>query len=236
MKVIKDALNVNKLAFTRSLKAFKYLPILTVIIVLFAVVQLNVSFLLYRLISIVYIRGIILYVMNMAFLSCILSVVFSIITYGRIRAKDFHEGFVMFLSPLLNTYFFIYLIETLISIAFSNIENIGFISRIIAIIILAVKSPLNEKVYIGSEQGIQAIGDSITFIKDNIVPWAPIAIIFVFFEFQFNLYVTIAFNMELLVNSIAYGFIMAFVYIYKGELFKILNNSSVRKREFQGLF
>lgn len=76
MKVIKDALNVNKLAFTRSLKAFKYLPILTVNYSFVAVVQLNVSFLLYRLISIVYIRGIILYVMNMAFLSCILSVVF----------------------------------------------------------------------------------------------------------------------------------------------------------------
>lgn len=236
MKIIKDALNVNKSAFARSLKSFSYLPILTLIIVLFSVVELNISFLLYRFISIDYLRSLMIYLIDMLFLSCILSMVDSIINYGKIRGRDFQEGFVKFLTPLLNTYFFIFLLEFVISMLFSKMENMVTISRIIAIIILAVKSPLNEKVYLGGEQGIQAILESVSFIKDNIVPWAPIAVIFIFFQYQFNLYIAIAFNMELLINSVAYGFIMSFVYIYKGQLFKILNNSSLRRREFQGLF
>lgn len=233
--MIKDFIYVNKKALNDTLKNFKYIPALVLVLFVFNVAQILVS----RILttpsqSMNFITGFARYIIEVAFISALISVLDDIINYNRFRVQNIIDGFTRYMGPLFNTLFIIYLVEMIFSMFLGPIP---YLSTIFAIAMLVLESPLYETIYIGNSWGMPGIMDTIDFIKNNIIYWLIPMILFVAIERLFGVYSIFAtFDVREIIEALVYGVLLAFIYLFKGNLYKILFNSSRRKREFEGMF
>ncbi|MFM1538358.1 hypothetical protein [Helcococcus bovis] len=236
MEIIKDFIYVNKTAFKNSIFSLKYVPALAMILFVLGVGE---NYLLSLLTTYSrggnFVLGFVRYIITIVFASALVGVLSDIVNYNRFRFKNIIEGTKRYYLPMSNTLFIVYIIEYLAHII---LQNIDFqYTFIIDILVLIVLSTVYEKVYISEEYGIEAALNSVMFIKDNIIQWLPIVVIFVAAKFLLTInYVIFTFDITYIMNVVLYSLIMGILYIYKGHLFKILDGSSIRKRQFQGKF
>ncbi|WP_282926170.1 hypothetical protein [Helcococcus kunzii] len=236
MNILDDILKVNKEAFTETLKKLKFVPILAMILFVFKIAEFYILFALtgYNQAS-SFILGFVRAAVSIAFLSALISFLADIVIYNRLDFNNFLNRFSEYFSPLMNTYFIIFLIEMVVNMLFGALPRV--ISLIISIALLVLQSPLYEEVYLGNTYGMDAVYSAFDFIKENFLQWLPVLIAYVLIEYVFSFWsIIMVFDLRLIIQSILYGLLLAFVYIYKGQLFKILNGSSMRKRRFQGKF
>ena len=93
------------------------------------------------------------------------------------------------------------------------------------------------QIYIANQWGIPGIIDTIDFIKNNILYWIIPMIVFVIVELGFSNYSLLTvFDISFILKAIISGILLAFIYLFKGNLYKVLYSSSRRKREFEGMF
>lgn len=234
-EVIKDALYVNKIAAKRTFSSFKYIPFVVISLAIYYLGQYLMSYLnvyLLRIIRIPYLIGIFNYIVEIAGMSLVMSVLYSVIVGDRLNVKNFASGWKTFIGPLINTRFIIFLAELLLGRVFATSYSLLLVWNILLAIIL---SPMLETIYIGRNQGIDAIMDMFAFIKTNFLQWLPVLIVFSLLNTSSSLMTINTFG-----NNILYILLdivlLSITYIYKGHLYSILYNSSVRKRKFQGVF
>lgn len=235
--MFQDFINVNKSALKSTMKNLRFLPILALVIVLLNVV---LHFVLRILVvpnsAMNFLLGFIRYIVQVAFASALISVLDDLIKYNRFSWDNFSQGFTSYLSPLMNTFFYLYIIEFLVRLVTDAIPILG-ISFIATIILLAIESTLYEQTYIANLSGMEAISASVNFIINNIIYWIIPAILFIIVRINLDrTLMVIGFNPYKIINLIVLSLAMAFIYLYKGHLFNILHNSSRRKREFEGKF
>lgn len=233
---MKDFIYVNKQALKRTFSVIQYVPILALVLLFFHVAQSFVfRFLITSFPSVNFAMGFVRYIIEIMVASALLSALDDIVMYRRFSFDNLINGFTRYLSPLLNTIFFLYLIE-IVAGMFAEFLG-GVVITIVTLLILVLKSPLYEQVYIANNSGINAITDSLEFIKNNIINWIIPTILFVLLDFNFTINAEILmFTLSAIVPAILFAFGLAFLYIYKGNLFKILFQSSRRKRQFEGMF
>lgn len=238
MDYIKDALEVNKSALTRTIKSLKYFPAIVLAIVVMVVgnmVGLVISAYLSQVVPSI-VSGIILYIIDVITMSILMSCLYSVIVGSRLNVKNFTQGWQRYISPLMATRFIFWIIEMVIGM----VPVFGPISYILSIALSVLMSPMLETVYIDGESGVNALMSIINFLKDNVVQWIPVAVVIGFLFTILNSYIGLGilflYDIKLLLTMVASMFALAFVYIYKGHLYDILHDSSMRKRKFQGVF
>lgn len=236
MNIFDDILNVNKEALKETLKKLKFVPILAVILFAFKIAEFYIlKALTGTNASSSFILGFARAAVSIAFLSALISILADIVIYNRLDFNNFMDRFGEYFSPLMNTYFIIFLIEIVSNMFIGGLSS--FFSLIVSIALLVIQSPLLEEVYLGNKYGMDAIYSVYEFIKDNFLQWLPVLLAYVFVQYIFSIWsVILILDIEFIIKSTIYGLLLAFIYIYKGQLFKVLNGSSMRKRSFQRKF
>lgn len=235
--MLQDFINVNKRAFNKTLKNKKFVPILALVLFLSNVAMtLLMSLIRSSNQSSDFILGFIRYIVSVSFASLIVTVLEYIVFYNRFSFENLKDGFSRYLSPLMNTYFYI----TIINIILSNLSytlKMPILFIILTYANLVVQSTIYEQTYIAKRSGIEAIIDSVKFIINNILYWILPMLVFVILNRLFGIVNIYSLSsIELVLSSLVQGLALAFIYLYKGHLFNILYNSSRRKREFEGMF
>lgn len=242
MDYIKDAITVNSKAFRKTLESYKYFPIIIVILLFVMIVNLVANSLLTlasAAIPVPYIWGIVSYVVDVATLSLLMVGLSKVMNRSNLTLDNFTNDWQRFMGPLMNTRFVFWLIELVIFfIQGSPLATIPFLGMAVLIIYQILSSPMLETIYIGGEQGQEALFSIIEFLKNNFLQWIPVTIAFSYLMMRISSYsnmnLLFNFNFNSLLKVAGAYILMSFVYIYKGHLYSILHNSSVRKRKFMG--
>lgn len=242
MENLNDALNVNKIALKRSFKSIKYLPIIILVLLISGVVNFVANYFLTRMsliISIPFVYGIASYIVEVATLSLLVSCLSSVIRGSKLSLKNFTDDWQRYISPIMSIKFIIWLIEMALEMIMGGQTSYMFI--IIATVVIGIlESPMLETIYIANEYSTSAFYSILDFLKRNLIQWLPVMIFTVLIYMLSSRFVNF-FDLQSLTSVNVVKFIIsqvlfAFLYIYKGHLYSILNNSSVRKRKFMGVF
>jgi len=242
MENFSDAINVNRIALTRSFKSIKYLPIITFVLLISGVVNFVANYFLTSLsmiINIPFVYGIASYIVEVATLSLLVSCLSSVIRGSKLTLKNFMDDWQRYISPIMSIKFIIWLIEMAMDMVIGGINPI--LSYIVIVLVIAIlESPMLETIYIGNEYGTSGFYSILDFLKNNIIQWLPVIVFTVLIYMLSTRFIDI-FSLKSLSTTLIARFVisqilLAFLYIYKGHLFSILNNSSVRKRKFMGVF
>lgn len=240
MDILQDALQVNKEALSKTIKSLKYFPIIMLVLLISMVLKLGSNILtpyVLRVIQSGYLIGFIGYIVDVMSQSLLVSCLYSVVMGDKLTFKNFLNDWSRFISPIMSVRFLFWIIEMAISLL---TPGMTMLAPIIAFALYFIKTPMLETIYIGQEVGTQAMVEIFDFLKRNFLQWLPIAIITALVLVQTSvaghMLLSIFNNPRLLLTVIVSLFILAFVYIYKGHLYKILYRSNIRSRKFQGAF
>lgn len=233
--LIKDIINVNILAGKRTLSSIKNLPFIVLSLAIYFLARYFISMLgLYisSIINISFIIGIFNYLVEVIGMSLVMSVLYSVIVGDRLDIKNFSRGWKNFIVPLINTRFIIFIAELLIGRIITYSPLLLMLWSIILNIFLSL---MLETIYIGRYEGLSAIVDIFEFLKSNFLQWLPVLIVFYILNISTNTIFASLFGQNI-VKLLVQLVLISLLYLYKGYLYSILYNSSVRKRKFQGVF
>lgn len=239
MNLINDVINVNKHAFKKSMSKLVFIPILALLLIFMNVGESVILNLLSRGGgSAGFILGFVRYAVRVVFMSAIISILSDIVIYDRFKIENVVSGYKTWFSQVSSAYFYIVIVEWILVFA----TNGNITSIIFYFAILIVMSAFYEMIYIGNSYGGNVFTDIFIFLKNNISQWIIILLTFIGLQYRFNILLRY-FSVETLLNNPLYtihlivvSLLLAFCYIFKGNLFYTLNGSSMRKRAFQGNF
>ncbi|MDO5026989.1 MAG: hypothetical protein Q4E50_04050 [Tissierellia bacterium] len=240
MDYIKDILYVNGLAFKRTLDSRKYFLIIGVILVFnfFITAAVNRAIaVLIPLFNIPFLWGIVRYLVNVATLSLLMVALSKVLRKQVLNFNNFTHDWQTFINPLMSTMFIFWLIEMLMDLFMeSGVSSIPGLSIALTYAYQILESPLLETVYIEGESGQTALFSILDFLKKNYLQWIPIIIVFPILRlYMSRISFASGFGLDflsLLPMIIVWILLTAFIYIYKGHLYEILSQSSMRKRKF----
>lgn len=183
-------------------------------------------------------------ILAIAYAACCSSYLYLIenIIYSRIASfNDFKNSFTPYLRKVINISFYIWIasfIYTFISERFLFTSSGRIINIIIELVVVVVLNPLPEIIYQTDYYDFEAFGASYTFMKENFIEWiAPNiillgAIYYVFYGgLPFLSLNTIgAFSVIKYITGL---FIILFTMIFRGILFRFLNESTRRSRAYK---
>lgn len=239
MNLINDVINVNKHALKKSMAKIVFVPILAILLILMNVGEsLILNILSVGRGSTGFILGFVRYAVRVVFMSAIINILSDIVIYDRFRTENMIYGYKTWFSQVSSAYFYIVLAEWL----FIFVGNQGVINIIVYFALLIIMSVFYESIYIGNSYGGNVFYDIFNFLKNNTAQWIIILLLFLELQYRFDVLMRY-FSFELLLNTPLYtinlivvSLLLAFSFIFKGNLFYTLNGSSMRKREFQGSF
>lgn len=173
-----------------------------------------------------------------------LYIVENIFRYGSFDMDDFKNGFTVYLRQVYMVLFAFYLLSYGISLFLRPLMNISILSTIVYIGVLLVFNSLPEVIYQKDRMYGDILIASIEFIKENWIEWLiPNAIlmlvIYQIWTMAFGLIIRAVFTQSI-VSAVAgigvmliAGVVILFCFLYRAELFKILDGSTRRKRAFK---
>lgn len=193
--------------------------------------------------------GIIMAVATGLIASDYLYVVEMIIRYGHFDLEDIKKGFTVYLRPVYMIIFAVYVVQLGLGLFLGPLMRIiimGYsFSAILYFVAILVFNTIPEVIYIKGYQMGDMFTYSLEFIKENWLQWLLPNIIFMYIMY-------IAFrNMVSSIFLASYGgnsvilvimaiiimlvvqVVLLFAMIYRGNLFKLLDGSSMRKRNFK---
>ncbi|PAB59417.1 hypothetical protein [Anaeromicrobium sediminis] len=240
--MIEDMININKKIIPEGLKKFKdNWPVLFV-----GLVYSIILIFMFRIAMIFSILGgIIIALGQSAIFSNYLYLIESVVIYNRATLNEFKYGFKVYLFKVYGVVFLFWFVGYTIELFLSPLLRIGIgdlsLKLILDLIILIVLNPLPEVIYQKQYDILGSIQYSFEFIKANAVEWfVPNIILGVLLYLTMGKFISI--NSLLsggiymkagnVVGYILGQVILFFTMVYRGLLFKLLNNSSRRKRKF----
>lgn len=239
MNIIEDAINVNFEAIKKTFNKLAFVPILVVLLILMSITEdLILTLLSPSIGSVSFLLGFVRYAVSVLFMSAIVSILSDIVLYDRFKIENLFSGYQRYFHQVSSAYFYFVVLEWLLFFIDLPIS----IAVILRYLILVMLSPFYETMYIADEYGADVFTSIFGFLKNNILPWTPTLVIYVVVKSNYDnlVGVTSVVNVlgepELWIKVIISAIVLAFILIFKGNLFKILNGSSVRKRMFQGKF
>lgn len=236
--MVKDFIYVQTTAARETIGDLKHLPMLllhfvayyvlyTFIISLYALLPINTGL----------IGGIILYIIRGMIFSHLLYTLDSIINSDRIYIKYLKEGFTKYLSTSITAYFVYYILNMIIGIMNTSGYNLN-VAIMLQILVFLAFSAVAESIYIAGAYRYDSFFTGINVVFENPINWTLIQLIFfvIGFLLKINPDIFSSFPYVVYSNNIMYTIIHIFfisIYmLYSGNLFKIIYNSTARKREY----
>lgn len=175
------------------------------------------------------------YILMLIKFSIVASLLARIVEGETISTRSIFQGWKAYLSKLINYVFIMFLFSMLIDIIFNEgaisqdyvDHRIFFIKLIINIIALFIFNASFETLYQTNNNNLAIFTYGAKFFMNNFLQWLFSALLLM-----------VAANYDILVGNIVLSYIvnyalMPMIFIYRGHLFKILDNSSVRMRAFR---
>ena len=240
MNYLKDFLDVQLMAIKNTFKSIRYIFIVAVSILAGSLAMNIISNILYTIFK----GGVLglfvnlgIYILELFILSFIMNIL-----YKAIRSNSNTQGFFQddngrFVSKLIQIGFIFYIAQLFISFL-----GLGPIYYYITFIIILLFNALPESIYLENYDGVNTIMFSVEFLAKNLLNWlVPNIIIYLVFyvlKIQYILPFNIIFttNIQQILIKIATIVLYSGLLIYRGNLFDILNGSSMRKREYMRKF
>lgn len=250
MDIIKDIIYINKTTLNKTIKSLSK----NWIIIITGIVYTILNLFIFSLINIFLkgflsiLSGIIVAIINAAFISNYLYLLFNIINYDRINVQIFKDGFKYFLWKIYGVLFVAYLGSYLLRILSNMLGGLGGIINIVIYLgILIILNPLPETIYLKSYSSWESIQETFNFMHENWFNWILPNLIFhgiLYFitgNILTNIFTThLTFNMVFSIRNILLYIIgqglFSFIMIYRGYLYKMLSGSTRRKRMFMNKF
>lgn len=235
MNILSDVIEVNKEALQNTVGKLRYVPLLAVAYVVYQFITFLVGILGSQLGSgIGFLWGFIVYFVNIAIMAHFLTLLLNVIRYGRLRAHDLiSQQFMHLVSPLIQAFFIIYLIELVFNIVLSSFLP-GFITLLVLFLWEGAKMPVQESVYLGNHFGYGALMHTLQFWKDNWAQWLVPVITGLLVQLIILPRIQQLFYRSIWLLPLVWfisGLGVAAWMIWRGELFVILNAGSLRSRE-----
>lgn len=233
MEYFKDFLYVQKESISKTFKSIDKVVYLLIPIMLSAIAEKLIVFLMVLLNS-GFISGFAHYIVRGTFYSYILAVSEDIVYGRKIRLKDFTKDFRSYLSDVFTVMFIMALVDIIVSRLTFNYQA----SLAMGLLINLTFSAAYETIYVGKVSGYDVVPAAINFMMENPLNWilpnllAGIVSILVFSKGLFSLVFNFS-AIETIPLSILAALLVAIFKIYKGHLYKILDGTSLRKREYE---
>lgn len=182
--------------------------------------------------------GIITAIVESAIISSYLFVLQNVLSYGRFRIRDIKNGFTYYLWKIYGVIFLIFILNLILGLL-TNIVGSGIIWLKLILYIggLIFLNPLPETIYTKSLDTWESIQYSMEFVKENWFNWLLPNFIFliVLFTLSFRSFGLRSFLFRMRGGILTYvitAIFLSIIMIYRGQLFKILSTSTLRKRQF----
>ncbi|MCT4594078.1 MAG: hypothetical protein N4A57_07415 [Anaeromicrobium sp.] len=240
--MIEDMININGKIIPESLKKSKdNWPVLFVGLVYSILLIFMFSLaMIFRILG-----GIIIALGQSAIFSNYLYLIENVVVYNRTRLNEFKYGFKAYFLKVYGVVFLFWFVGYTIDLFFSPLLRIGMgglsLKLILDLIILILLNPLPEVIYQKQYDILGSIQYSFDFIRENALEWFVPNIIL-------GILLYLAMGKFLSINSLLSGgiymkagnivgyilgqVVLFFTMIYRGLLFKLLSNSSRKKRKF----
>lgn len=198
-----------------------------------------------------FLSGFILPVISSFILSSYYSQLSDVIFYNRLNFKNFKDSFKEYFASIYSVYFILILISWLMP----ALSSVGPLYMLVSLILVVAFNPIAEAIYIRGEYYTNAYRHSIEFMKENFLLWIlPFVIYLVILNvlgvgFENYILTSGIIDIPLGLNTettVVMGFdinnikeviiilVTAVYAIFRGNLYKILHNSTRRKREYMG--
>lgn len=198
-----------------------------------------------------FLSGFILPIISSLILSSYYSQLSDVIFYNRLNFRNFKDTFKEYFASIYSVYFILILISWLMP----ALSAMGPLYLVVSLILLLAFNPIAESIYIRGEYYTSAYSHSLEFMKENFVLWILPFIIYIIIlnllgvPFQnyiltsgiidiplgLNTEGTIIMGASIVnIKQIIIILVTAIYAIFRGNLYKILHNSTRRKRAYMG--
>ncbi|HBM75421.1 MAG TPA: hypothetical protein DD429_07700 [Clostridiaceae bacterium] len=164
----------------------------------------------------------------------------NMINGNTVSIEDFKYSFKPYFVRVINVNFYLWLVLMVYDLVIAKILGTlpygGIINSIVYVCIWVLLNPLPELIYQTYHSEIQLFGDSFQFIKENFPEWMIPNVIFgalLYYLSSGNLTFIFNFNAISILKLALSLILFMFVMIYRGILFRFLNESSRRSRLFK---
>ncbi len=249
MSYLNDLLIVNRKVIPKALGAFKKNPAILLVGMPYLLVALVVG----RLaLSLSFLGGILLYLMQAALISNYLHLIDRILVRGTFDLDDFKTGFTVYLRKVYILAFMVFVFNFGLGILARPLNFVhplfGLLIPLANLLLIVLLNPLPEVIYQKYYSEWDSVVYSFRFIKTDWFNWLiPNAL---FGAIIYAVYRLIAlwilpmvwgipvggYYLYLLVQSVILQVIVALMMIYRAFLFRELSTSSRRKRQFSRYF
>ncbi len=250
--MIKDIIRTNKDVVNKSLKAFIDNPSLLMVGGVYLIVILIMS----RLTPLFgFLGGLISVLVNSAIISNYMYLMHCILSYGKFDQDDFKAGFLAYFRTVWVVYLVIFTARYAINLLIMPIGAVlggvtGYLMIGIWFIAFVVLNALPETLYQKNLMEWDSFIYSFEFIKENVFEWFVPN--FILLSIFYGIYKILTIVIDKIISYIPvfsytfelqvgiYGilmvivlqFVIGFVMLYRGFLFKILSTTTRRKRYF----
>lgn len=190
-----------------------------------------------------FLGGLILAIISAACTSSYLYLIQNIINNRIADANDFKNSFTPYLTRVMNITFYIWiasLLYGLLSNAISKIPYGNIINIAVPIIAVILLNPLPEMIYQTYNSEASIFSASFNFMKENFIEWMVPNLLFnlaLYYLLGGNISLGLSVGMQFgIVGTIKFVlglFVVLFMMVYRGILFRFLNESTRRSRLFK---
>ena len=186
MNKFKDFLLVSKIAFKESLKKINksYMVFIFVLInTIFENNQFNFGVIGGT------IGGIVNYFIGVIISCFVVQSLVSVVKFGNTGKSSLENAVGNFFGPMIETMFWVYLLEMFVNLLMVNFPVRARI--IVTIVIQILLSSIYEQIYLNGRSGVNAIVESVNFVKNNILHYGLYSLIFIGVEFYLSMRLSI---------------------------------------------
>ncbi len=176
--------------------------------------------------------GIINYLIDVVCICFIAQSLRSVVVYGNTGKKSIGNSVSNFFQPLLSAMFYLYILKLFVNLLTMQTTPKG--ELVVIIIIKVLSSALIEEVYINNKTGLDALKSSFKFVVDNPLTYGVYSLIFIVIESMISLNLGGAkiIGLDNLIASLIVGAIHTFFCVFRGHLFKYIDEHPYRQRKF----
>lgn len=231
MNKFKDFLVVSKIAFKETIKKINksYMVFIFILInTIFENNQFNFGVIGGT------IGGIVNYFIGVIISCFVVQSLVSVVKFGNTGKSSLENAVGNFFGPMIETMFWVYLLEMFVNLLMVNFPIKARV--VVTIIIQILLSSIYEQIYLNGRSGVNAIVESVNFVKNNILHYGLYSLIFIGVEFYLSMRFSIGqpMGIDKIIACLIIGAIHTGFMLFRGILFKHLNEHSYRQRKFMG--
>ena len=190
-----------------------------------------------------FLGGLVLAIIAAACTSSYLYLIENIINNRIADTNDFKNSFTPYLGRVMNITFYIWIASLLYGLIADVIIKTPYgniINTAVLILVVILLNPLPEMIYQTNNSETGVFPASFNFMKENFIEWAVPNLLFnlaIYYLFGGNIGLSFSLSMKFsavgIIKFLLGLFVVLFMMVYRGILFRFLNGSTRRSRLFK---